>query len=71
MSDVFQRACHSREFALLISVDSLGSNQTFFFPHFSTLAARRFCRRRVLGRGGYKGQLAARPIVIQATDYLH
>ncbi len=31
-----------REFAIEISLDSLGSNQTFLLPHFKTLAARRF-----------------------------
>merc|ERR1719270_2153902 len=30
------------ELALAISLISLGSNQTFFFPHFITSAARRF-----------------------------
>ena len=28
---------------MLISVTSLGSSQIFFFPHFSTAAAKRFC----------------------------
>merc|ERR1719347_736193 len=32
-----------RELALAISLISLGSNQTFFCPHFMTDAASRFC----------------------------
>merc|ERR1719511_474528 len=32
-----------RELALAISLISLGSNQTFFCPHFMTDAANRFC----------------------------
>jgi len=39
---------HLREFALAISVVSLGSSQTFFLPHFSTLAANLFCNLNVL-----------------------
>lgn len=40
-----------RELALLISVVSLGSSQIFLLPHFSTMDAKRFWRRRVLYRG--------------------
>jgi hypothetical protein len=35
-----------REFALWISLTSLGSNQTLRLPHLSTEAARRFCNLR-------------------------
>lgn len=31
-----------REFAIEISLTSFGSSQIFFWPHFITLAARRF-----------------------------
>merc|ERR1719295_2181967 len=37
-----------REFALAISLISLGSNHTLFLPHFMTPAARRFCSLREL-----------------------
>lgn len=37
-----------REFALAISDDSLGSNQIFFRPHLSTLAASLFWTRKLL-----------------------
>merc|ERR1719213_28073 len=36
-----------RELAMEISLDSLGSSQTFLWPHFSTAAARRFCSFRL------------------------
>ncbi|KAG6546701.1 hypothetical protein Mapa_011890 [Marchantia paleacea] len=35
-----------RELAIEISLTSLGSNQTLRCPHFSTLAASRFCSLR-------------------------
>lgn len=35
-----------REFALWISLTSLGSSHTFLLPHLSTEAARRFCNFR-------------------------
>ena len=34
---------HTLELAMLISLTSLGSNQTLRLPHLSTLAASRFC----------------------------
>lgn len=48
--------CHSRELALAISLVSLGSNHTFFFPQHSTLDARRFCSRSILRAAGRTAQ---------------
>ena len=36
---------HTLELAMLISLTSLGSNQTLRLPHLSTLAASRFCSK--------------------------
>jgi hypothetical protein len=39
---IFGESKNVREFAIEISLTSLGSSQIFFWPHFITLAARRF-----------------------------
>ena len=39
---------YSRELALAMSLVSVGSNQTLFFPHFKTALTRRFCKRSFL-----------------------
>lgn len=43
-----KRRMFCRELALLISLTSLGSSQTFFLPHLRTLEAKFFWRRRLL-----------------------
>merc|ERR1719356_69442 len=49
-----------RELALAISLISLGSNQTFFCPHFMTDAANRFCsfKELMLKRYAFRSPLS-------------